>query len=349
MSHPLPGGSLPEMISPYMRALIERTGGAGGPIGLQFVRTDLPEDQPSAHTDIQEEATYEAAPGVIYKYRGALDDQGNILQYGRALWTISRFCATYCRFCFRGRLVGLPANVNRDGGETLMRKPYLDYDDIETVIRFLRERNEINEVILSGGDPLVAPQAYLEHIFGALGQLQQEGVLDFVRVHTRAPVTNPVAIRPWHLALFLKLKMPHVVLHVNHPAELTDEVRTVINAFRSETDTLLFSQTVLLKGVNDSVETLQTLFVELAKLGIRPYYLHYNDPVYWARSFAVPMPRAVGIWRELRRRLSGIAGTAKFVVDAPYGRGKVPVPEAEWSDDFTRFSDFDGVERSLVE
>ncbi len=247
----------------------------------------------------------------------------------------------------RGRLVGLPAHENRSQGETLERKPYLSEMDVAAAFRYFRARKELNEVILSGGDPLIAPQPYLTQIVTGLGQLQTEGTLDFVRLHTRAPITNPSVLKPWHFALVARLGNPFVVFHINHPAEITPEVQVLVKDFRSAGATVL-SQSVLLKGVNDSLETLGELFLSLTRAGIRPYYLHHNDPVYWAADFTVPVKQAVHLWQTLRPRLSGIAATAKFVIDTPYGHGKVPFPEGRWEPDLTHFYDFKKRRRTLV-
>lgn len=342
----LPHGGLPELISPYMQKLISSTGGAEGPIGKQFI-ANIPEEHKGANSgeiDIQEEHIYEAAPGVIYKYKGSFNPDGSVLYHGRILWTISRFCATYCRFCFRGRVVGLPGNVTASTGETIGHKPYLSEEDIHQVIQFITNNPEINEVILSGGDPLIAPEHYLTSIIEQITALPQ---IQIIRIHTRAPVTNPVSIRPWHYTALKKIPMPYIVLHINHPAELTPEVLEIANRLRTECGAILMSQSVLLKGVNDSVETLYELFTALARHGIHPYYLHYTDPVYWAASFTVPFKKAVHIWQTLRKRLSGVASTAKFVIDTPYGKGKVTVPDAEWAADMSTFSDFDGTKVSV--
>jgi lysine 2,3-aminomutase len=105
------------------------------------------------------------------------------------------------------------------------------------------------------------------------------------------------------------------------------------------------SQTVLLKGVNDSTETLYALFTKLAKEGIRPYYVFQNDDVCWAKHFTVPMEKAIKIWGKLRPRLSGVAATARFVIDVPKGYGKIAVPEGEaWDVNYeTGYHDFKGV------
>lgn len=338
-------GALPEYLSPYIKNLIESTGGTDGPIGKQFIfnqqSVDDLRDNPAAEYDPQEEELYEVAPGMIYKYKGTMNADGTVAYFGRVLWTISRYCATYCRFCFRGRFVGLPAvkrGVKKDG---LSQKPFLTKEDIDIGIGFIAQHREINEVILSGGDPFVVPERYVQSITDQLVQLQQSGDIDVIRFHTRAPVTNPYHIKDWHYNMLNKIHVPHIVLHINHPFEITEEVKTVVKNLR-QTGAVLLSQSVLLKDVNDDVHVLHDLFTGLIKIGVVPYYLHQNDPVTWAREFTVPFDRAVQLWHQLRPRLSGLAASAKFVIDAPHGVGKVVVPEAGWLVNFQEFTDFTG-------
>lgn len=336
----LPHGGLPEMISPYMQKLITETGGENGPIGRQFISQTQHEQFNQNETDdpLLEEQN-EVAPGVIYKYRGKLKESGDVEYYGRILWTISRFCATYCRFCFRGRIVGIPANKSQTSGETIVQRPHLTDEDISKVIQFVKDHKEINEVILSGGDPLIAPKDYLEKIFSHLSELQKNGDIDFVRIHTRAPITNPHVIQRHHFELFNKIKNINIVLHINHSAEITPEVLEITEKLRQQ-GAQLFSQSVLLRGVNDDVKILSELFLKLAKNGIRPYYLHQNDTIPWAKHFTVPIHEAMKLWKQLRPRLSGIVGTVKFVIDTPGGYGKVAVPEWGWDFEDNHFYDF---------
>lgn len=337
-------GGLPEVISPYMRALIDKTGGVDGPIGKQFIAQPEVEAVAfgSASPDPQHEAAYEVAPGLIYKYRGAKDVNGTVKHHGRVLWTISRFCATYCRFCFRGRMVGVPATQVANTQETLGKKAYLSNEDIEQVKNFLIKNTEINEVILSGGDPLITPSFYFNKIILLLKELQELHSIDFVRIHTRAPITNPESLSSEIVKQLAQLRLPHVVLHINHPDELTEEVKEKVRLLRQEAGAVLFSQTVLLKGVNDSEETLRRLFTDCAKIGIRPYYLHYTDPVPWVSRFVVPFAEAVALWQRLRPTLSGIIATVKFVIDTPGGVGKVVIPESAWENNLQTFTDFVG-------
>lgn len=339
----LPHGGLPEVISPYLLDLIQKTGGKDGPLGKQFLAQPKKERSSLAKMTFDPllEDKYKVAPGLVYKYRGKLNKKGEVIYHGRALWTITRFCASYCRFCTRGREVGLAKNIKAKTSASLASKSYLSNKEISQVFLYLKKRREINEVILSGGDPLTAPKDYLTKIIDGLAELQKGGNLDIVRIGTRVPVVNPFLIQDWHYQILGKLKNPYLMVHLNHPLELTPKTIEVLNNFRRKSQALILSQTVLLKGVNDSVDILYKLFLTLTKEGIRPYYLYQNDPVPWASHFTVPIKKAIKIWSQLRPRLSGIAATARFVIDTPLGFGKIPFPEGNaWEIDYSHFFDF---------
>lgn len=327
----LPHGGLPEVIAPYMIELITETGGPAGPIGRQFVAQ--PEEEKKFYkegiTDPLSEDEHEVAPGLVYKYPR------------RVLWTVTRFCGSYCRFCTRGREVGLAPNAECEAKAAIAQAPFLTDKEIARVFKFLKTHKEINEVLVSGGDPLIAPKRYLYKIFKGLANLQKEGRIDVVRLGTRLPVSNPRAIQDWHYKVLAKVKNPYLMVHINHPAELSDEVLKVLYNFRKKSLATVMSQSVLLKGVNDDVETLYELFTKMIKEGIRPYYVYQNDPVYWAQHLTVPIKRAIKIWGELRPKLSGLAATARFVIDTPFGFGKIPLPEGNaWKVDYTEFFDY---------
>ncbi len=328
----LPHGGLPENISPYLINLIQKTGGINGPIGKQFIAQPTKEKK-YAKTKIIDpliEDKYRKAPGLIYKYRGKIGKNGKIICYGRVLWTITYFCESYCRFCTRGREVGV-----------LGQKPLLTEKQINQGFEFLKNHPEINEVILSGGDPLVIPKQYLKKIIHHLVRFQKQGSLDIIRIGTRLPISSPLTIKTWHYNLLAKIKNPYLMVHINHPAELTPQAIKVLNNFRQKSQALILSQTVLLKEVNDSAKILSELFVKMTKEGIRPYYVFQNDPVYWAKHFTVPIGKAIKIWQSLRSKLSGVAATARFVIDTPFGFGKIPIPEGEaWKVDYSCFYDF---------
>ncbi|PIV70564.1 hypothetical protein COW57_04650, partial [Candidatus Roizmanbacteria bacterium CG17_big_fil_post_rev_8_21_14_2_50_39_7] len=137
----LPHGGLPEMVSLYMLKLIEKTGGKTGPLGKQFIAQPNLEKKyyKIKSEDPLIEDHNEVAPGVVYKYKGKLDKNGKVLHYGRVLWTVTRFCATYCRFCTRGREVGIPAYVKAHTKAAIAQKPYLDDAEIAKVLAFLKK------------------------------------------------------------------------------------------------------------------------------------------------------------------------------------------------------------------
>jgi KamA family protein len=325
----LPYGGLPEVIPPYLRQLVDSTGGPLGPIGLQFVAQPLKEQKylNSKCFDPLNEGEHEVLPGLIYKYRGRINSSGKVIRFGRVLWTITHFCGAYCRFCTRGREVGYGLNNYSD-------------DEINKVFKFIKQHQEINEVIISGGDPLLTSKEYLNKIIKGLSLLQKNKNIDIIRIGTRLPISNPISIQNWHFDLIKSLKNPYLMVHINHYFELTPEVLNVLNKFRYCGATIM-SQTVLLKGVNDSVSTLICLFNTLTKEGIRPYYLYQNDPVPWSQHFNVSINKAIKIWEHVRPSLSGLAATVRFVVDTPNGYGKIPLPEGgAWQVNYHHFFDF---------
>lgn len=337
----LPHGGLPEVISLHLLNLIKKTGGIKGPVGKQFIANPVQEKKLSqkGNKDPLIEDLFEVAPGLIYKYRGKIKN-GQVINYGRCLWTICRFCASYCRFCTRGREVGLPYNQSHHQ-TAITHRPYLTNNQINQVIKYLIRHKAINEVIISGGDPLACPKEYLTKIVTMLVKLQKKSSVKIIRIGSRLPIVNPKAVQSWHYEIFSKIKNPYLMVHINHPSELTKETIGVLTHFRKKSLATVMSQSVLLKGVNDSPKILHDLFLKLTEEGIRPYYLFQNDPVYWAQHFTVPFKKAIKIWGSLRPKLSGIAATCRFVIDAPFGFGKIPIPEGNaWKVNYQMFADF---------
>ena len=341
----LPHGGLPEVISPHLIALIKKTGGANGPIGRQFVAQPNLECKyfRKMKSDPLDEDHNEVAPGLVYKYQGKINKKGEIIRYGRALWTVTRFCGSYCRFCTRGREVGMMPNSKKvlETHAALSSQPFLTDNQIEKAIEYIVKHPEINEIVLSGGDPLTSQQAYLTKIIDRLVALQKKGQLHIIRVGSRLPIHNPIAVQDWQYALLARIKNPYLMVHINHSAELTPETLVVLNRFRKESLATVMSQSVFLKGVNDDEKTLIRLFNALAKEGIRPYYMFQNDPVYWAKHLTVPIKRGIALWQKIRPQLSGVAATVRYVIDVPDGYGKIPVPEGgAWKFDASVYHDF---------
>lgn len=221
------------------------------------------------------------------------------------------FCPTYecpvrCDFCFRKNL------VNGKNG-TLTEK------EMTAAIDCIKKEKTIREVILSGGDPLFLNDKTL---FKILKKLRAIPHVRLLRVHTRIPVTLPRRVTK-KLAATLRGAAPlWVVIHVNHPKEITAQFKKAVAILRAANIPLL-SQSVLLRGINDNFETLKKLFYGLVELGIKPYYLHQCDPARGTKKYWVDIKKGKKIMRQLRKKISGIC-LPTYVQDSPY-RGKKPL------------------------
>ncbi len=235
------------------------------------------------------------APGMLHKY------------HGRVLWMVSAACAVHCRYCFRRHFPYGEHTAGRAG-----RPALLDY---------LRADPSISEVILSGGDPLSAPDAYLAELVAELGALRQ---LRRLRIHTRLPVVLPSRVSAEMLGWLGASRLPAiVVLHANHANELDAEVAAACARMRDAGATLL-NQAVLLRGVNDALAAQCALSERLFEIGVLPYYLHCLDKVSGAAHFEVARPRARRLFAELLAELPGYL-VPRLVVERPGARSKLPL------------------------
>ncbi|MBI1422837.1 MAG: EF-P beta-lysylation protein EpmB [Gammaproteobacteria bacterium] len=236
-----------------------------------------------------------ASPGLLHKY------------HGRALLVTTGACAIHCRYCFRRHF------------------PYASSNPLhqhrEATLAYLREHTQLNELILSGGDPLSLPDSQLAAWVRECESLPH---LQILRLHTRLPVVLPErvddALCQWLSATRFRTV---IVLHINHPREIDTTVGRAIQALRDSGVTLL-NQSVLLRGVNDSVATLAELSQTLFAHGVLPYYLHQFDPVQGAMHFAVPLGEGQAMVAALRTRLPGYL-VPKYVQEIPGMAAKYPV------------------------
>jgi EF-P beta-lysylation protein EpmB len=220
---------------------------------------------------------------------GARRATGLLQKYaGRALLIATGACAVHCRYCFRRHF------AYRDGSA--------QRDRFASALTALATAPAINEVILSGGDPLMLDDTVLA---GLVTALEQQHGLKRLRLHTRIPSILPSRITR---ALCDRLAASRldliVVVHTNHPAEIDPDARRALASLRQIPATLL-NQSVLLRGVNDEADTLARLSETLFGAGVLPYYLHLLDPVSGAAHFDVPAPEARALISELRDRLPG--------------------------------------------
>ena len=236
-----------------------------------------------------------AVPGVIHKYRG------------RVLLVTTGVCAIHCRYCFRRYFPYAETNPRR--GEWAVALAYIAADP------------SIEEVILSGGDPLLLAD---EHLARLSGRLQQIPHLRRLRIHTRLPVVLPSRIDDSLLCWLGKSDLQVVlVIHANHPNELDEAVAEALADLAGAGATLL-NQSVLLRGVNDDVETLSALSEKLFSSGVMPYYLHLLDKVEGAAHFDVTEERALALLTGLRNRLPGYM-VPRLVREREGAPAKIPV------------------------
>jgi lysine 2,3-aminomutase len=270
------------------------------PIARQFVPSKrelvvLPEER----LDPIGDDPHTPVPGITHRYPD------------RLLLKPVHVCPAYCRFCFRREKVG-------PGSEVLSR------EDLSRAFDYIRAHDEVWEVILSGGDPLILPPWKIAEIVSMLSSIPHVRV---IRVHTRVPVIEPARIDADMVrALRSKSATTYVVLHTNHARELAPKAREAC-ARLVDAGIPMLAQTVLLRGVNDDAETLKELFRELVVLRVKPYYLHHGDLAVGTGHFRTSIAEGQTIVRELRRSLSGIAQPT-YVLDIPGGFGKVPIGPA---------------------
>ncbi len=286
----------PVRVTPYYLSLVDWSD-PHDPIRLQAI----PDSRellayPNLQPDPLQEESNSPLPWVVHRYRD------------RVLLITNNFCPVLCRFCTRKRL---------------MRGQHVEmsFDQIDAALRYIAEHNEVHDVLVSGGNPLLLAQAKLEHILEGLTRIKHVHV---VRLATREPVTLPQRLFDEALLRLLKRYADKlwVSTHFNHPRELTPEsVEAVHNLTRLGIPVL--NQAVLLKNVNDRPETLETLFRQLVRVKVRPYYLLHADPTEGTGHFRTSVLRGMELIESLRGCLSGLALPA-YVIDSPK-LGKVPV------------------------
>ena len=237
----------------------------------------------------------QTVPGLLHKYRG------------RALLVTTGACAIHCRYCFRRNFPYAESNPAQD--------------QWRSALHYLNNNTDIHEIILSGGDPLSLSDHRLLQLIDALEKIQH---LKTVRLHTRLPIVIPQRVNATLLQRLTNCSLRIVmVVHINHANEIDDEVSSAMIRIR-EAGITLFNQSVLLKGVNDSIETLATLSQRLFDNHILPYYLHQLDKVTGAAHFAVNDNKAIDLIGSLRELLPGYL-VPRLVRELPGEPSKVPL------------------------
>ena len=273
----------------------ERIEAHDGPLARQVLPTEeelipVPADTP----DPVGERFRRPVPWVVHKHPD------------RVLLLVTRRCHLYCRYCFR-----------RDQHDS--KEP--STDEMAQAFEYLAQSGA-KELILSGGDPLALSNAKIDALL-----TKGQSLVHRVRIHSRAPITAPHRVNEGLLDVLRKHPPIWMVVHCNHPNELSADVRAALGRL-VDLGIPVLNQSVLLKGVNDDPQTLVDLSEALLTLRVHPYYLHHTDPVPGNASFRVSISRGLEIHQEMSRHLGGI-GLPRYVIDLPDGSGKVDV--AQWA------------------
>lgn len=282
----------------FTRYISELMNDTQGHVARQFEPLDL-EDKVLSYelSDPLGEEKYSPLPRLVHRYPN------------RALILVTDICAVHCRYCFRR---------NFTGGDVGL----IQAEEIDGIATYIAAHPEIDEVLLSGGDPLTATDAELSLLLGKLRSIRIDLLM---RICTRIPGVNPSRITDELVSILAAHRPVWLVFQINHPDELTPDVGAAISKLLSAGIPVV-SQTVLLRDVNDDPDSLAKLFHGLTVWGVKPYYLFQGDLASGTSHFRVPLRKSIEIVHELRSKVSNLA-LPQFAVDLPGGGGKIPLGE----------------------
>lgn len=289
------GGRIPVGLTPYYASLMDRADAADPlrrtkiPVVEELVRS------PGEYDDPLGEDAHNPVPGLVHTYPD------------KVLFLVTDFCATYCRYCMRSRLVGKGTFLP-------------DHAMWERALDYIRAHREVRDVLISGGDPLIMADDRLEWLLQRLRAIPH---VEFLRIGTKTPAVLPQRITP---ALVKMLKQFHPLfmsLHFVHPNELTPECAQACERL-ADAGIPLGGQMVLLKGVNDDAAAMKSLCTGLLKIRVKPYYLHQCDAIAGSMHFRTTISAGLDLIRALHGHTTGYA-VPHYMVDAPGGGGKVPL------------------------
>lgn len=285
-------------VTPYMAQLMDRDD-PNCPIRLQYLPSFHEQTRPGFATmldELGEERDTIPGTSVVHRYPR------------RVLFLVSNTCATLCRFCTRKRMVSQPTGS-------------VHKDEIEASIDYIASNKHIEDVLLSGGDPLTFTDERLDEILGAIRTRAPH--VRFLRIGSRMVVQLPTRITPELCAVLEKHRVQMLNIHINHHKEITPLLRQRVKMIQ-KAGIMMGLQSVCLKGVNDSVEVMRELFMQAVEMGVRPYYVYSTDMVEGAHHFVVPHRRMLELYEGLRGWISGPA-VPTFIVDGMGGLGKLPI------------------------
>jgi lysine 2,3-aminomutase len=287
---------LPVAITPYYASLIDREN-SSQPIRRTVVPvTGEYFTAPGESEDPLSEEHDSPVPGLVHRYPD------------RVLFLVTDFCSTYCRYCTRSRIVG--------GG----KGSPVNAAQWEKAIGYIERTPAIRDVLLSGGDPLTLSDEVLEWLISRVRKIPH---VELLRIGTKVPVVLPQRITPALVRMLRKYHPLWMSIHFTHPDELTPETNQACERL-ADGGIPLGSQTVLLSGINDDVETMKRLVHGLLKVRVKPYYLYQCDPILGSSHFRAAVDKGLEIIRGLRGYTTGYA-VPHYVIDAPGGGGKIPL------------------------
>lgn len=286
----------PVAITPYYMGLIDRENSKQA-----LRRTMIPIVDECFHSEQESEDPLNEdadspVSGIVHRYPD------------RVLFLVIDFCSAYCRYCTRSRIVG-------------SRKTHkLDPMRWQKGIDYIKEHPEIRDVLISGGDPLTLSSNGLEWLLSNLRKIPH---VEIIRIGTKVPVVLPQRINNDLIRVLKKYHPLFMSIHFTHPDELTPETQAACKKL-ADAGIPLGSQTVLLAGINDNVDTMKQLYHGLLKIRVRPYYLYQCDPIVGSAHFRTPVRKGIEIIEGLRGHTSGYA-IPNYVIDGPGGAGKIPL------------------------
>ncbi len=291
----LSGNKLALAVSPHFFNLIEKDN-PDCPIRRQVIpRMEESRLSPYEMSDPCGEDAHMPVPGLVHRYPD------------RVLFLVTDRCASYCRYCTRSRV------VSGVGEQEL-------HTNFEEAFQYLEQHTEVRDVLLSGGDALLFSDNKLEYL---LSRLHSIAHIEFIRIGTRVPIFLPQRITPELCRMLQKFHPLWMSIHVNHPRELTLEVKEGLERL-SNHGIPLGNQSVLLAGVNDDLETMKALVQKLLMCRVRPYYIYQCDLIRGSTHLRTPIWKGLEIIEGLRGHTTGYA-VPQYVIDAPGGGGKVPI------------------------
>ena len=292
----MPENHLPFRITPYFVYLLD-TLPSDHPLYKTIIPTVSELNQiKGEHEDPLDEQKFSPVPNIVHRYPD------------RALFLVTGFCSLYCRYCTRSHMTSKRTNISVSAKEW------------EAGFQYIESHSEIRDVIVSGGDPLTLRDDQIEYILKRLHGIEH---VEMIRIGTKVPVVLPMRITKELTDMLKKYHPLYMSIHFTHPDELTPDVQTACNML-ADAGIPLGSQSVLLKGINDSVDIFRKLNKGLLKIRVRPYYIYQCDPIPGSLHFRTDIQVGLDIIKGLRGFTSGYA-VPQYVIDAPAGGGKIPL------------------------